>query len=155
MWLINVAPYPPPRLTPVSPTPFPSLFFWKNLRNSNENLGVSNCTWFSCSIKDCRLASRGKIWGKKTFLGLEAWCTPKLESKYIHLNFLCLTVFGIFCLKQQQRCSGETVSERNKSMLYNLTFLIWGQSRMNDQINVLDSYLPPSFKGPPCSTTVQ
>lgn len=73
----------------------------------------------------------------------------------MHLNFLCLTVFGIFCLKQQQRCSGETVSERNKSMLYNLTFLIWGQSRMDDQINGLDYDLPPSFKGPPCSTIVK
>lgn len=50
---INVAP-PPPRLRPLLLPP--TLFFLKILRNSNENLGVSNCILFSRSIKTFKFA---------------------------------------------------------------------------------------------------
>lgn len=52
--VININVAPPP--TPEPSSPSPTLFFLKILRNSNENLGVSNCSLLSCSIKTFKFA---------------------------------------------------------------------------------------------------
>lgn len=165
MWLINVAPYPLPTPEPcLSYPPSPPLFFLKNLRNSNETLGVSNCTLFSCSINHLRLASRNERWEKA--LSPESLCIPKSRIEINISEFLSPYIMWDIFLNNQCKAPAEILctqntSKRRKSMMYNWIFQILGWSPVNYQISLLKCYLPvlnkdppPSFKGLLCSTII-